>query len=223
MTAGNGICHSETSTQGVTTLHGLQLWVALPDSARAIEPQFENYAPRPVRFEGGEAIVFIGSLLGSDSPVETFTPLLGSEIRLNPGAQLELAVNPHFEHGLLLDSGSVHLEGVPVQRTELAYTGVGSDTLHIENSTEQPARMVILGGEPFDEQIVMWWNLVARTHEEIVQARSQWQEHSDRFGAVEGYVGHYPSGPAWLSAPQLPQGRIRPRTNPAPTAQPQQG
>lgn len=220
MTAGNGICHSETSTQGLKSLHGVQLWVALPDSARTMDRQFENYAPQPVRFDGGEAVVFIGSLLGSDSPVETFTPLLGSEIRLEPGAHLELAVNPQFEHGLLLDSGSVHLEGVSVQRTELAYTGIGSDVLHIENSTEQPARMVLLGGEPFTEQIVMWWNLVARTHEEIAQARAQWQDRSDRFGVVEGYIGHYPSGPAWIPAPDLPQGRIRPRVNPAPMAQP---
>ncbi|WP_156812849.1 pirin family protein [Corynebacterium ulceribovis] len=226
MTAGAGICHSETSTAETKNLHGVQLWVALPDNARSTAPRkFEHYEPDRVHFDGGPALVFIGSLLGSESPVEVFTPLVGAEITLEPNADVEVAIDPTFGYGVLADSDGVELEGAAVPRTAIGYTGLNATALRLRNASGKPARVILIGGEPFAEEIVMWWNFLGRTNEEISQYRKQWQNRTERFGQVEGYVGHggpnkNASGMGWLPAHTLPNIVIKPRRNPAPEARP---
>ena len=107
MTAGSGISHSERSTADTTVLHGAQLWVALPERARGIDKRFDHYAPPVVSGPGFTAQVFLGSLLGEVSPVETHSPLVGAELTLEPGAALDIAVDPGHEHGVLVDRGTV--------------------------------------------------------------------------------------------------------------------
>ncbi|MEU6036018.1 pirin family protein [Actinomadura sp. NPDC047616] len=208
MTGGYGISHSEVSTARTTILHGVQLWVALPERHRHTARAFHHHVPRPVRLDGGEARVFLGSLAGDTSPVPTFTPLLGAELTLDPHATVTLAVDAGFEHGLLVDLGEVRMAGTPVRRGELGYLAPGTGTLTLENTTDAPARAILLGGTPFEEQIVMWWNFIGRGHEEIVQARREWQDASERFGKVEGYAGDR------LPAPPLPNATLNPRGNP---------
>ncbi|ALC06530.1 hypothetical protein CDES_10775 [Corynebacterium deserti GIMN1.010] len=221
MTAGAGICHSEVSTTSTTTLHGVQLWTVLPDKDRKGPRRFDHYAPPLIDIDGGQARVFLGQLLGQTSPVTTFTPLIGAEIHIAPGATVTLKVNPAFEHGLLVDVGSIHLEGVTVEPTQLAYTGIGETKLRIRNTGETCARTILIGGEPFTEEIVMWWNFIGRNHEEIAQYRSEWQEEAERFGVTHGYISHHTDGPTRLPAPTLPNAAIRARKNPAPTARPE--
>ncbi|AOR36496.1 pirin [Streptomyces fodineus] len=208
MTGGYGIAHSEVSTPNTTLLHGVQLWVALPEEHRDTGRDFQHYAPEPVLFEGAEIRVFLGSLAGRVSPVRTFTPLLGAEIVLRPRATLTLAVDSGFEHGLLVDRGEVRLADTPVGRAELGYVPPGLEELTLTNESDGIARTVLLGGTPFEEEIVMWWNFVGRSHEDIAKARDDWQNSSARFGAVEGYPG------ARLPAPALPNAVITPRRNP---------
>jgi len=210
MTAGRGIAHAEVSTPATTTLHGVQLWLALPDTARDTARDFEHYAPDEVRVDGASLRVFLGSLAGETSPVRTFTPLLGAELVLGPGADVELDVDPTFEHGVLVDLGPVGLDGTELSRAELGYVAPGARRLRLSNPSDERARVVLLGGEPFEEQIVMWWNFVGRSHDEIVAFREAWQSGSDRFGGVEGYAGK----PQRLPAPPIPNARIKPRLNP---------
>ncbi|BBY55604.1 pirin family protein [Mycobacterium koreense] len=212
MTGGHGICHSEVSTPDTTVLHGAQLWVALPDAARDAPRDFQHYAPDPVDLDGGSARVFLGTLAGASSPVSTFTPLIGAELRVDPGARLRLTVADDFEHGLLVDRGVLQWETTAVARGELGYRGAGPGELTVTNPTDRPARALLLGGPPFGEQIVMWWNFVGRSHEEIVAYRAAWQQQGERFGAVAGYRGPRPR----LPAPPLPNGRLKPRGNPPP-------
>ena len=207
MTAGHGIAHSEVSTPDTTTLHGVQLWVALPDESRDTARKFEHFVPEPIALDGGRVSVFIGDLLGKSSPVTTFSPLLGAQIDLDMGASVTIPVHPTFEHGVLVDQGSVSVEGAEVVQTELAYLAPGHHHITLQSSDERPCRMILLGGTPFGEDLVMWWNFVGRSHEEIVEYRTQWQAHADRFGHVEGYVG----GVDRLPAPTLPNVRIKPR------------
>ncbi|MET9393611.1 pirin family protein [Streptomyces sp. NPDC006624] len=208
MTGGHGIAHSEVSTPGTAVLHGVQLWVALPAEHRDAARDFQHHVPEPVRTGDAEIRVFLGSLAGSTSPVRTFTPLLGAEITLAPGATLTLAVDTDFEHGLLVDSGDVRLAGTALKPAELGYVPCGTGTLTVANDSDAPARTVLLGGPPFGEEIVMWWNFIGRSHEDIVRAREDWQVGSGRFGEVEGYPGDR------LPAPALPNAVIRPRGNP---------
>ncbi|MFD6276041.1 pirin family protein [Streptomyces sp. NPDC060209] len=204
MTGGHGISHTEVSTPGTTVLHGVQLWVALPGEHRDTGRDFRHHAPNPVHRDGAVIRVFLGSLAGDTSPVPTFTPLLGAEIVLEPHATTTLDTDPAFEHGLLVDRGSVRMAGTLLRGAELGYLGPGNDKVTLTNETDAPARVVLVGGTPFEEQIVMWWNFVGRTHEDISQAREDW-EHGTRFGVVEGYDGDR------IPAPQLPTTRLRPR------------
>ncbi|WP_410579567.1 pirin family protein [Amycolatopsis sp. lyj-108] len=217
MTAGHGIAHSEVttvstvSTSDTATLHGVQLWIALPDEHRDTARDFRHYAPPLLRLPGATARVFLGSLAGTTSPVPAFTPLLGAELTVEPGATLALDVDPAFEHGVLQDVGSVTVAGAALGTGELAYLAPGAGRLELTNSGTEPARVLLLGGTPFTEELVMWWNFVGRSHEEIAEYREAWQAQADRFGRVEGYQGTT----AWLPAPTLPQVRIKPRRNPA--------
>ncbi|MDQ2583988.1 pirin family protein [Saccharothrix yanglingensis] len=210
MTAGRGICHSEVSTPATTVLHGVQLWIALPDAHRDVPRDFQHHAPEPVAVDGAVVRLFLGTLLGRTSPVRTFTPLLGAEVVLEPGARLALDVDPAHEHGVLVDLGGVEVAGTAVARGDLGYVGTGAASLVLANPGDAPARAVLLGGEPFGEELVMWWNFVGRSHEEVAAHREAWQRGSDRFGEVVGYPGDR------LPAPPMPTGRLRPRPNPAP-------
>ena len=220
MTGGHGISHTEISTPQTATLHGAQLWVALPEAARDTAPAFEHYAPTPVTGPGWEARVFLGSLLGSTSPVATFTRLLGAEILLRAGEALPIPLEEDFEHGVLVDTGLISVDGIPVEKDTLAYLPPGSTGRTLVAAED--SRLLVLGGPPFGEQIVMWWNFVGRSHDEIVTYRDAWQAQitddagevvddgtrvaMGRFGRVDGE--HLPPIPA----PPLPTTvKLRPR------------
>ena len=214
MTAGAGICHSEVTTAETSVLHGVQLWVALPDADRETVRGFEHHAPErtplPKGDDGqdtGSALVFLGSIPGvATSPVTTFTPLLGAQLDLAPGADLSLPLDATYEHAVLLDTGAVSVDGTELTFGDLACADPGPERMHLVAGPEG-ARVVLLGGVPFEEEIVMWWNFVGRSHEEVVAYREEWQARGERFGAVEGYVGETERIPA----PELPHVRLRPR------------
>lgn len=218
MIAGSGITHQEISTPDTTTLHGVQLWYALPDATRFTSNHFEHYAPEPATAPGVTARVFIGDLLGSSSPVDTRTPdLLGAELLLEPHSTTRLAVRTDFEHAVLAENTDVAVNTIPVGHRNLAYIPPGSDTLEI-SAGDSPARVILLGGIPLDEQIVMWWNFIARDHDEIVEYRRRYQAelgfepvHADDEGKP-ALFGDFPAGePAALAAPPLPNSRLLPR------------
>ncbi|MCW2812666.1 MAG: pirin family protein [Nocardioides sp.] len=215
MSAGRGISHSEVSTAAATTLHGAQLWVALPDHARDGAPGFTHHAPEPVERPGLEARVFLGSLLGVTSPVPTATPLLGAELLIQPGASVSLDVDPSFEHGVLVDTGALAVAGTPAAAHDLVYLPPGADHLDLQAGPD-PVRVLLLGGPPFGESIVMWWNFVGRTHEEVVAHRAAWQAQveggPDGSTYVDGRFG-VPTGDqrAPIPAPPMPHVRLRER------------
>ena len=219
MTAGRGISHSEISTPGTSVLHGVQLWVALPAAARFTEPGFEHYAPDPAHGDGFTARVFLGALFGSASPVGSFSPLLGAEITIAAGAVLRIPADPSFEHAVLADTGAVTLNGVAVDTARLGCVAPGATEIELRAGQDHGARVLLLGGTPLGEQIVMWWNFIGRSHEEIVEFRESWQERigaappgpggrgaaAGRFGLPEGDE----SPP--IPAPPLPNATLRPR------------
>ncbi|TDV52121.1 pirin family protein [Actinophytocola oryzae] len=198
MTAGHGVAHSEVSvSSGV--LHGLQLWVALPAERAAMAPAFEQHVELPVFATAGlTATVLMGAISDVMSPATTHTPLVGADLTVTGAASLPL--RPEFEHAVLAVSDVVVAE-TPLRRGQLLYLGRGRT--EVELST--PGRAFLLGGEPFPDDLVMWWNFVARSHDEIVAARTDWEAAATRFGAVHGHDG------ARIPAPGLPGGRLTPR------------
>lgn len=208
MTSGYGISHSEVSQRNRQALHGVQLWVVLPEQDKDLIRDFQHHAPDLWTDDGVSARVLTGSLADAHSPIRTETPLLGAEVILAPGKTWEFEVDPGFEHGVLVDTGHVDFDDVRLDRSTMGVRDAGLGHMRLHNPTDEPARIMLLGGEPFDEGIVMWWNFIGRSHEDIERMRQEWNEHpDDRFGRVRGYRGPTER----LKAPELPE-NVRLRT-----------
>jgi quercetin 2,3-dioxygenase len=197
MTAGRGIAHSEESPQPHSPLlHGLQFWIALPDSMREMESAFEHHPELPViEREGYRTTVVIGQGLGERSPARVHSPLTGMDVQFLDTGTRTLPLNPAFEHAILLTQGELDVAGTRMDLSTLYYLGSGRETLTLE--CRQPARAFLFGGVPLGEDVLLWWNFVARSTEEMQIARADWEAHSPRFGEVQGY-----DGPR-LTAPEL--------------------
>ena len=207
MTAGRGISHSEFSTPIDSSLQGVQLWIALPEHARFIEPSFQHFVPAPLLRDGFTARVFLGNAFGAASPVTTHTPLLGVQLDIDAATTVDIELDATFEHGFLVDSGRIRVAvgdaTVDAGEGQLVVVPAGAQALHITALAE--SRLVMLGGTPFTEPIIMWWNLIARTHDEVVAWRQQWVDEvagtatTAQFGIPVDHVGDFepvPEAPA---------------------------
>jgi hypothetical protein len=209
MTAGHGIAHSEQSPAShPRLLHGAQLWVVLPDGTRDTAPAFEHHAALPgFTSDGLTGTVLMGSFGGQTSPGTAHTPLVGVDLALDAGADVEVELDPDFEHAVLASSGSAAVEGAPLGIGAMLYVGTGRRTLRLR--AEQASRLLLLGGEPFEERIVMWWNFVGRSGEEIADYAERWNAEDPRFGAVVGFDGDRLAAPALPPMPLKARGRVR--------------
>ena len=206
MTAGRGITHSEESAAGrPPVLHGLQLWIALPAAERHSEPRFAHHADLPVVREGGVSVtVAIGEYRGERSPAEVFSPLAGFEVAVPGGDDFVLPVRDDFEYGVVAVDGSAVVAGTLITPGLLAYLPTGLSVIRLSPASgRRLARFFVVGGVPFGERLLMWWNFVARSGEEVARAREDWA--AGRFGRVHGYAG------APLAAPPLPPVPLKPR------------
>ncbi len=201
MTSGAGISHAE-ETPPINSGHlsGVQLWTALPDSHRHVQPSFMHLEQVPlIEVRGGIIQVFTGALGGRKSPAPFYSEILGADLQIHAGEILELELNPEFEHAALVLSADCMFESQPLDERTLYYLGTRRECAAF--SSQQGGRVLLIGGLPFPEQIIMWWNFVARAQEEIAQARADWEanrlEIGERFGKVVGEHG------GMLAAPEL--------------------
>jgi redox-sensitive bicupin YhaK (pirin superfamily) len=201
MTAGKGIAHSEeTPKENSGRLHGVQLWLALPEKSRETAPAFDQYRELPVLdLDAGRATVVMGELSGIRSPARAFSPLVLAEVTGAAFGTIALPLEPDFEHALVLLDGESQLDGQSISTDTLYYLGCGRRELSLSSGRE-PARALVLGGPPFDETILMWWNFVARTSEEIAAARADWVS-GRRFGEVSAYPGRRLDAPPFAARP----------------------
>ncbi|WP_159917014.1 pirin family protein [Pantoea sp. 18069] len=206
MTAGRGIAHSEESL-GSPRMHAAQLWIALPGDERDMPPRFQHYPDVPRCTQDGlEICVLAGEALGAVSPVQVHSPLVALDLSLRADAPgpvtTELALRADFEYAVLALTGAVVVDGMAAAPDELLFLPAGRSTLALQCT---PAtRLLLVGGAPMHEDVLVWWNFVGRTQEEIAQALADWQagpEGASRFG-------HVASPLAPLQAPAL-EGRLR--------------
>jgi quercetin 2,3-dioxygenase len=196
MTAGRGIAHAEQTPRANSgRLNGAQLWVALPDASRNQDASFASIDQVPVVEQAAGVIkVFAGELAGARSGAPHFSDLLGAEVQVHPNHDLDVGLVDAFEHSVLLVDGDCAIDGAPIETRRLYY--LGTQRTRVSFSSRGGGRVLFLGGPPFPETILMWWNFVARTPEEIAEARADWQA-GRRFGAVQAYKGPR------LEAPEL--------------------
>ena len=185
MTSGRGIAHAEDSPPDRSgTVHAVQFWIALPESRRHGEPAFDHYPVLPRVERGGATVtVLAGTLLGARSPAKVYSPLVGADVTLAPGAALDLPVDPGFEHGVVVLKDSVQVDGEALEPGSLLYFAPGRDTLH--RAASSGGRAIVVGGVPFAEGALLWWNFVARTKSELVQACKDWNHGPGYFGTVK--------------------------------------
>jgi redox-sensitive bicupin YhaK (pirin superfamily) len=206
MTAGRGIAHSEIGVGADQVGHGLQLWTALPNEHRDTAPHFEQHQDLPVyELPGLRAIVMLGTLDRVTSPATTYSAIVGADITVNPGAAATIPLTHYHEHAVLLIDGDLTAADTDVAPGPLLYLGTGRSELTL--SSRAGAHLILLGGEPFREDIVMWWNFVARTHEDIEEARDDWEKRNlERFPDIAGHTIE-----ERIPAPPLPGVRLKPR------------
>ena len=204
MTSGRAISHSEESpAERSARLHGVQLWVALPDEHRRVDPWFAHHADLPVvGVEAATVTVVMGEYAGATSKAVTYTPLVAAEVSIAADQDATLPLDASFEHGVLALSAGLTVDGSSVPRGSMIAFDAGRAEVRI--ATSGPGRALLIGGAPFEEELVMWWNFVGRSHDEIVRARQDW-EAGRGFGEVHGYAGDR------LAAPPMPGTRLRPR------------
>jgi quercetin 2,3-dioxygenase len=185
MTAGRGICHSEDSAPGPGgRLHAAQLWIALPDAQRQRAPAFQNYPRLPlIERDGFNVSVLAGSAVGETSPAQVYSPLMAADLAAAGPAHLELPLDAAFEHAALVLAGAATVEGEALSPGTLLYLGTRREQLVV--ACESAARILLVGGVPFREEVLLWWNFVARRVEEMEEATRAWNQ-GQRFGEVRG-------------------------------------
>jgi redox-sensitive bicupin YhaK (pirin superfamily) len=196
MTSGDGIAHAEqTPLDNSGRLNGVQLWTALPDAHRHGPADFVQVKEVPfVESAAGVVQVFAGTLGGTTSPAPHYSELLGADVQVHPRHTLVVPLEPAYEHAVLVMNGDCALDDQSLDERVLYYLGTTRSEAGF--SSRNGGRVLLIGGPPFPETILMWWNFVARTPEEITQARTDWESRR-RFGEVTAY-----SGPR-LNAPSL--------------------
>jgi hypothetical protein len=201
MTSGRGISHSEeTPDEHAPSLHGVQFWVALPEAERARPPEFEHHPALPrLQRDGLDISVVTGEALGELSPAQMYSPMMGLDVRAHTDGDRTIPLNPAWEHGIVVLVGEVEAQGVKLVPGQLCYLGVGREHLRIKN--DAPAHFIVVGGAPFGEEIVMWWNFVARDKAEIEKARLDWERQEEYFGRVDDYAGPWLRAPSWRQRP----------------------
>jgi redox-sensitive bicupin YhaK (pirin superfamily) len=186
MTAGRGIVHSERTPTALrasgSRLHGLQIWVALPNEQEEVEPAFHHYDAESlptVETESTLLRVLAGTAFGRTSPVRTLSPLFYVEATLRAGARVRLPTD-HRERAAYVVEGAVSCAGERAHRAQMIVLDEGGEaTLE----AEEPSRVMLLGGAPVGERHI-YWNFVSSSEQRIERAKRDWQ--NGRFPRVPG-------------------------------------
>lgn len=195
MTAGRGVVHTEDSLVDGSRLHAAQLWIALPPEKQDCPPDFAHHPELPQWQTNGATLTLLaGDYAGRTAPTRLYSPLLGLDLASTTTTTVDLDLRPDFEYALLPLTGSVRLDDENFLADEFAYLGNGRDKLRLELAPD--SKILLLGGEPFAEPVLMWWNFVGFDKATIAMAERQWASGDARFGPVgDGRAPRLPAPP----------------------------
>ena len=203
MTAGRGVSHSEDSTG--SEIHGVQFWIALPEAARAMAPAFEHHPKLPLaRIDRLRISVLVGELFGDRSPATVHSPLVGASIEAAAASVATIPVKPEWEYAAIVTHGRAEIAGQRVIPGAMVYLAPGRKGIPIITGAGD-AGIILVGGLPFPEQILMWWNFVGRAKDELTQACRDWNAGAEYLGDVRGALGNRLVAPLppWADRPTL--------------------
>ena len=184
MTAGRGISHTEQTPAHSREVHAVQLWIALPESAREVAPAFVHYPDLPMWSEQGVDYVLTTGQFGTHTaPTQQYSPLLGLDMIFKTEQAQRIALRADFEYGFLVLKGGLLIEGVRYEADELAYLPTGQTEVMVQASVD--SHVMLLGGEPLAQEIIIWWNFVGTQRAQIDRAVADWNAHSPRFGSID--------------------------------------
>ncbi|WP_151714025.1 pirin family protein [Acinetobacter bereziniae] len=196
MTAGYGISHTEVAPDTETRMHAAQLWIALPDDKINMAPQFDHYPVLPiVEKDNVEFTVLVGEFMDTVSPVQVHTELLGIDFFAKEQTKTRIPLNPKFEYGFMALEGDAIVNGHDLNSDNMVVLEPGISQIEVE--LPKGSRLLLIGGEPFESPILLWWNLVGRTQEELKTATEQWINQDARFGTIPDYDGPRLEAPAF--------------------------
>ena len=197
MTAGYGISHTEVAPDTETKMHAAQLWIALPDDKINMAPQFDHYPELPVVVQDQvEFTVLVGEFLKTTSPVKVHSDMVGVDFYAPEASTVMIPLNPKFEYGFMALEGEAVVNGHLLNSDNMVVLEPGIEKIEVQ--LRKGSRLLLIGGEPFESPILLWWNFVGRSQEQLKEAREQWVNHDARFGTIPDY-----DGPR-LVAPVLP-------------------
>jgi hypothetical protein len=189
MVAGSGIVHSERERAEVAreerVIHGLQLWLVLPEAQEEIAPAFYHYPSETIPsfdIDGVDVRVIMGSAYGHASPVNVFSDTLYLEADIKAGQRLQLPSSP--ERAVYVAKGALQIGGTEVPQHTMAF--LHGDTTVVEAKSD--TRIAVVGGEPLGHRFIEW-NFVSSRKERVEQAKADWQ--SQRFAKVPGDEDEY--------------------------------
>lgn len=174
MTAGKGIAHSEESL-GKPDFHAVQLWIALPKDQRFMPPRFQHYPVLPqFSRQGLQMTMLAGEWEGQRAPTEVHSPLVAVDMEACQPTSATLALCPDFEYGVLCLYGDLQVNGQTAAANELIYLPEGGSAVDVQCGAN--SRFILLGGEPYEGGVLIWWNFVGQNQEEIEGFLANWNQ-----------------------------------------------
>jgi len=166
-------------------VHGIQSWVALPEAAEEVKPDFFHHRAETlpvIEAEGKRVRLIAGSLFGETSPVRTFSEMFYADVALSAGAKIPLQAS-HEERAIYVAEGTIDISCDTFESGRLLVFRPGDE---ITVTAVAPSRLLFLGGEPMEGPRHIWWNFVSSSRERIEQAKEDWAQK--RFDIVPGDV-----------------------------------
>ncbi len=187
MTAGCGIVHSERTPHERRargqTLHGLQVWCALPREHEETTPEFHHHGADALPSDEGEGVrlvMVVGNGFGLRSPVRTYSETVYADAALAPKATLSIP-SEHEERGVYVTSGAIAIDGQRFGDGSMLVLRPGH---RVDLTALESARVMVVGGASMDGPRHIWWNFVSSSKERIESAKDDWRER--RFASVPG-------------------------------------
>lgn len=194
MTAGKGVVHSERTPDYLRnqakTLHGLQIWVALPEDKQDMDPSFQHVEANDIPHweEDGVSFKLIAGQMGDrKSPVAVFSPLYFIEVSSDKDMEINIGDQLFGESALYILEGSIENNGHTYDPKQILVT---KDATLCSFTIKAGSIIYIFGGEPMEKERHIFWNFVHSEREVVEQAAESWKKQE--FDKIPGETGFVP-------------------------------